>query len=103
LLVVETLCRGISGQQDGTNVARVTKDDRLLRFESTDFADERRFFSIWTSVKWTSVKPSVKRSGVSAERRKILGIKECGFLPKAATPLLQRSQSAGKIIPRNLH
>jgi hypothetical protein len=38
----------------------------------------------------TSAKPSSKRSGVSAERRKTLEIKECGFLPKTATPLFQR-------------
>jgi len=29
------------------------------------------------------------RGGVSAERRKTLEIEECGFLPKAATLLLQ--------------
>ena len=39
----------------------------------------------------TSAKPPIRRSGVSAERRKPLEIEECGFLPKAATLLLQRS------------
>jgi hypothetical protein len=39
-----------------------------------------------------SAKPIIRRSGVSAERRKLLEIEECGFLPKAATPVLQRSQ-----------
>ncbi|HEY1717121.1 MAG TPA: hypothetical protein VGH42_02355 [Verrucomicrobiae bacterium] len=34
----------------------------------------------------TSAKPSNNRSGVSTERRKTLEIKECDFLPKAATP-----------------
>jgi hypothetical protein len=49
----------------------------------------------------TSAKPSINRSGVSAERRKILEIEECGFLPKAATSLLQRSQNnnAAEVFP----
>jgi hypothetical protein len=38
----------------------------------------------------TSAKPPINRSGVPAERRKPLEIEECGFLPKAATLLLQR-------------
>ena len=40
----------------------------------------------------TSAKPPINRSGVSAVRRKPWKIKECGFLPKAATLLLQRSR-----------
>src|ERR1035437_1584737 len=39
----------------------------------------------------TSEKLPIDRSGVSAERRKLQKIDECGFLPKAATPVLQRS------------
>jgi AraC-like DNA-binding protein len=38
-----------------------------------------------------SAKPIIRRSGVSAERRKPWEIEDCGFLPKAATPVLQRS------------
>jgi hypothetical protein len=38
----------------------------------------------------TSAKPPIDRSGVSAERRKLQEIQEGGFLPKTATPLLQR-------------
>jgi hypothetical protein len=41
-----------------------------------------RFYDIETSAK-----PAIRRSGVSAERRKPLEIEECGFLPKAATLL----------------
>ena len=44
----------------------------------------------------TSAKPAIRRSGVSAERRKPLEIEECGFLPKAATLRLQRFHFAGK-------
>jgi hypothetical protein len=33
------------------------------------------------------------RSGVSAERRELGQIEECGLLPKATTPVLQISQS----------
>jgi hypothetical protein len=39
----------------------------------------------------TSAKPAIRRSGVSAERRKPLEFEGFGFLPKAATLLLQRS------------
>jgi len=39
---------------------------------------------------------AIRRSGVSAERRKPLEIEECGFLPNAATLLLQRFHFAGK-------
>jgi hypothetical protein len=42
----------------------------------------------------TSAKPAVRRSGVSAERRKPFEIEGFGFLPKAATLLLQRFQNA---------
>jgi hypothetical protein len=38
----------------------------------------------------TSAKPAIRRSGVSAERRKLLEIDRFGFLPKAATLRLQR-------------
>jgi len=40
----------------------------------------------------TSEELPVDRSGVSAERRKPQEIEESGFLPKAATPVLQRSR-----------
>jgi hypothetical protein len=33
----------------------------------------------------------INRGGVPAERRKLLDIEECGFLPKAATLHLRRS------------
>jgi len=39
----------------------------------------------------TSANHSADRSIDSGERRKHLKIEECGFLPKAATPVLQRS------------
>ena len=42
-------------------------------------------------LKETSAYHSADRSGDSGERRKHLKIEECGFLPKAATPVLQRS------------
>jgi hypothetical protein len=51
----------------------------------------------------TSEKYSIDRSdcsGVSAERRKLHEIEECGFLPKAATPVLQRSQV---VVPKFSH
>ena len=38
-----------------------------------------------------SANHSADRSGDSGERRKHLKTEECGFLPKAATPVLQRS------------
>jgi hypothetical protein len=40
---------------------------------------------------YISAKPSIRRSGVSAERRKPYEIEKCGFLPKAATILLRRN------------
>jgi hypothetical protein len=40
----------------------------------------------------TSAKRAIRRSGVPAERRISLEIEGFGFLPKAATLLLQRSQ-----------
>ncbi len=40
----------------------------------------------------TSARPAIHRSGVSAERRKPLKIEAFGFLPKAATLLLQKPQ-----------
>jgi hypothetical protein len=43
-----------------------------------------------------SANHSVDRSGDSGERRKHLKAEECGFLPKAATPVLQRSLSGLK-------
>jgi unsaturated rhamnogalacturonyl hydrolase len=42
----------------------------------------------------TSAKPTIYRSGVTAERRKQLKIEEFGFLPKAATLLLHRFRPA---------
>jgi hypothetical protein len=53
----------------------------------------------------TSAKPPVRRSGVSAERRKPFEIQGCGFLPKAATLLLKRFQfvqSVSKISNREM-
>jgi hypothetical protein len=44
----------------------------------------------------TSANHSVDRSGGSGEHRKHLKIEECGFLPKAATPVLQRSPTGLK-------
>jgi hypothetical protein len=41
----------------------------------------------------TSAKAMANRSGGSVERRKLRKNEECGFLPKAATPVLQRSPS----------
>jgi len=38
----------------------------------------------------------IRRSGVSVRRREPLKIEECGFLPKAATLLLQWFHFAGK-------
>jgi hypothetical protein len=46
-------------------------------------------------------KPAIHRSGVSAERRKLLEIEKCGFLPKAATLLLQRFRSFKPARPAN--
>jgi len=40
----------------------------------------------------TTAKRSIRRSGVSAERRILQENELSGFLPKAATPVLQRSQ-----------
>jgi hypothetical protein len=45
------------------------------------------------SQRETSAKLVIRCSGVSEERRKSLEIEGFGFLPKAATLLLQRSQS----------
>jgi hypothetical protein len=43
-----------------------------------------------TTLKETSANHSADRSGDSGECRKHLKTEECGFLPKAATPVLQR-------------
>jgi hypothetical protein len=45
-------------------------------------------------------KPAIRRSGVSAERRKPLEIEGFGFLPKAATLLLQEAHHSSFIIHR---
>jgi hypothetical protein len=44
-----------------------------------------------TGLKETSANHSADRSGDSGERRKHLKTEQCGFLPKTATPVLQRS------------
>jgi radical SAM superfamily enzyme YgiQ (UPF0313 family) len=50
----------------------------------------RRFARYWDMVgnsgNFIETTPLIWRSGVSAERRKLQEIEECGFLPKAATP-----------------
>ena len=49
----------------------------------------RRFARYWDMVgnsgNFIETTPLIWRSGVSAERRKLQAIEECGFLPKAAT------------------
>ena len=50
-----------------------------------------------TCFKETSANHSADRSGDSGERRKHLKTEECGFLPKAATLVLQRSLKGSKI------
>jgi hypothetical protein len=42
------------------------------------------------SLSEISAKALANRSGGSAERRKLQKNEECGFLPKAAMPVLQR-------------
>ncbi len=55
----------------------------------------RRFARYWDMVgnsgNFLESAPLIWSSGVSAERRKFRGIKECGFLPKAATSALEGS------------
>jgi radical SAM superfamily enzyme YgiQ (UPF0313 family) len=55
----------------------------------------RRFARYWDLVgnsgNFIETTPLIWRSGVSAERRKLQEIENCGFLPKAATPALHES------------
>jgi radical SAM superfamily enzyme YgiQ (UPF0313 family) len=68
----------------------------ILQNRLIDFATMqrlRRFARYWDMVgnsgNFIETTPLIWRSGVSAERRKLQEIEECGFLPKAATPDLQ--------------
>jgi hypothetical protein len=48
---------------------------------------------IWSIPREISEKLPIDRSGVSAERRKLQEIEECGSLPRSRYALLQRSLS----------
>jgi hypothetical protein len=70
----------------------------ILQNKLLDFATMqrlRRFARYWDMVgnsgNFLESAPLIWSSGVSAERRKFRGIKECGFLPKAATSALEGS------------
>lgn len=68
----------------------------ILQNRLIDFATMqclRRFARYWdivgNSSNFIETTPLIWRSGVSAERRKLQEIEECGFLPKAAAPAPQ--------------